>query len=64
MAARCLPIVVDPPMLEKTIHDIFSSLSLSAQNELHGYLMGLKRLGEFSMHRIFKGAVFGLAFLS
>jgi hypothetical protein len=59
MAARCLPVVLDPAILPEEINTLFSSLRLDAQNELHGKLMGIKHVGEFYMYRPLRGAVFG-----
>src|SRR5271169_310904 len=62
MAARCLPVVFDPETLAQDIEGIFSSFRLDAQNELHGGLMGIKRLGEFYSYRAMKDVVFGSYF--
>jgi hypothetical protein len=51
MASRCLPVVVDPVTISQYIRDMFSNFRLSAQNDLHGGLMGVKRLGEFYSYR-------------
>jgi len=61
MAARCLPVVLDPDTLSKDIGDMFSSFKLHAQNELHGGLMGLRRLAEFYSYRTLRDIVLGIA---
>jgi hypothetical protein len=60
MAARCLPVVLDPDTLAYEIAGMFSDFRLDAQNELHGGLMGIKRLGEFYSYRALKDVVYGL----
>lgn len=60
MAARCLPVVVDPVIISSEIHDMFSGFRLTAQNELHGGLMGIKRLGEFYSYRDLRDVVLGI----
>lgn len=60
MAARCIPVVLDPEDLEREIGDMFARLSLDSQNALHGELMGAKRLAEFYSFRTLKDVVFGL----
>jgi hypothetical protein len=59
MAARCLPVVVDPVLISSEINNMFSGFRLSAQNELHGWLMGVKRLGEFYSYRGLRDVVLG-----
>jgi hypothetical protein len=59
MAARCLPVVVDPISISSEINNMFSGFRLSAQNELHGGLMGIKRLGEFYSYRGLRDVVLG-----
>ena len=59
MAARCLPVVLDPDTLSQDIATIFSEFRLDAQNELHGGLMGIKHLGEFYSYRTLRNIVFG-----
>jgi hypothetical protein len=61
MAARCLPIVLDPDTLSLDIADIFTSFRPNAQNELHGGLLGIKSLADFYAFRGLKGVVFGLS---
>jgi hypothetical protein len=60
MAARCLPTVLDPDTLSSDIAEIFSTFRNDAQNELHGGLLGIKRLAEFYSFRGLRGVVFGL----
>jgi hypothetical protein len=60
MAARCLPAVLDPDTLPEDIADIFPAFKLDAQNELHGGLLGVKRLAEFYSYRTLKDYVFGI----
>ena len=59
MAARCLPGVLDPDTLAEEIRIMFSKFRLGSQNELHGGLMGIKRLCEFYAYRTLKDVVFG-----
>lgn len=59
MAARCLPVVVDPIIISSEINYMFSGFRLSSQNELHGGLMGIKRLGEFYSYRELRDVVLG-----
>ena len=63
MAARCLPVVLDPDRLSKDIAEMFANFRLDAQNELHGGLMGVKSLAEFYSYRELKHVVFGTVFL-
>lgn len=60
MAARCLPAVLDPDTLSEEIPTMFGKFRLDSQNELHGGLMGIKRLCEFYSYRALKDTVFGL----
>jgi hypothetical protein len=60
MAARCFPVVLDPDTLSKDIADLFAAFKLDAQNELHGGLLGLKRLAEFYSYRTLRNDVFGI----
>jgi hypothetical protein len=60
MAARCLPTVMDPDFLAAEIAAMFSGFRMDAQNELHGGLMGIKRLAEFYSFRALRGIVFGI----
>jgi hypothetical protein len=60
MAARCLPAVLDPEALSEEIPAMFAKFHLGSQNELHGGLMGIKRLCEFYSYRALKDIVFGL----
>src|SRR5579859_4088577 len=62
MAARCLPVVVDPDELAQKIGEMFREFGLERQNELHGGLMGIKRLGEFYSYRTLRGVVIGMTF--
>jgi len=59
MAARCLPVVMDPDTLSQDIEKMFNGFKLDAQNELHGGLMGLRRLAEFYSYRASRKIVFG-----
>lgn len=60
MAARCIPVVLDPDILADEIGEMFLKFRLDKQNELHGGLMGIKRLGEFYSYRMLKSSVYGL----
>jgi Putative death-receptor fusion protein (DUF2428) len=60
MAARCIPVVLDPEDLEREIGEMFAELRLDSQNALHGNLMGIKRLAEFYSFRTLKDVVFGI----
>jgi len=60
MAARCLPVVLDPDTLSKDIADMFAAFKLNAQNELHGGLLGVKSLAEFYSYRTLRNVVFGI----
>lgn len=60
MAARCLPVVLDPDTLSRDVEYIFAAFKLDAQNELHGGLLGLRRLAEFYPYRTLKDTVFGI----
>lgn len=59
MAARCLPVVLEPDNLSDEISKIFSSFRLDAQNELHGGLMGIKHLAEFYSYRTLSPTALG-----
>jgi hypothetical protein len=60
MAARCIPVVLDPGDLETEIEGMFANLRLESQNALHGELMGIKRFAEFHSFRTLKDVVFGM----
>jgi len=60
MAARCIPVVIDPEDLEEEIAEMFAGLRLDSQNALHGELMGIKRLVEFYSFRTLKDVVFSV----
>ena len=62
MAARCLPVVLDPETISQEISEIFSKFRLDAQNELHGRLMGIRRLEEFYSYRTLSPIVYGMLF--
>ena len=60
MAARCVPVVIDPDDLEEEIAGMFAAFRLDSQNALQGELMGIKRLVEFYSFRTRKDVVFGM----
>jgi hypothetical protein len=64
MAARCLPTVLDVDLLPEEISGMFDGFRIDAQNELHGGLLGIKRLAEFYSFRAMRGVVFGTLMMS
>jgi len=59
MAARCFPVVIDPEKVKGGVFGLCHGFKLHEQNEMHGKLMAIKRLGEFYSYRTLKDVVFG-----